>query len=224
MRIAAHRLRRQSRVLLFFLPLSFLCLGAHEFIHHLTARGICGEWGGMTLSRFFIAEGCEASGRPWWIATLAGPVLSYALMWLGILIRSPFGLLLIFANLPLARAVTVLTRGGDEMVLGRLFFGDAAWPILIAITAILLSGPLIAAWKRLPKAGRWWRYAAWLVLPVLWDFAFKRILLGPLIPDTPIWVGIPVAVLVAYAVALALLVTTRPRTRDDVRFLITPGR
>ena len=206
---------RSLTFLLFFLSLSFLCLGAHELIHHLSARSICGTWGVMTLSQFFLADGCDTDGKPWWIATLAGPLLSYALMWTGVALRSRFGLLLIFANLPLARAVTVLTRG-DEMVLGRLFFGEAAWPILIALTAILLSGPLIAAWKRLPRAGRWWRYAAWLILPVLWDFFFKRVLLGPVMPETSSAAGIPVAVLVAYATALMVLVASRPRRLTPV--------
>lgn len=55
--IGARLARPDLRLILFFIALSFLCLGAHELIHHLTARAVCGAWGTMTLSFFFLAPG-----------------------------------------------------------------------------------------------------------------------------------------------------------------------
>lgn len=202
-----------AKLLLFFITLSFLCMGAHELIHHLTMRAVCGSWGEMTFSQFFLAPGCEQ--KPWWIATLAGPMLTYGLLWTGLALRSQFGLLLIFANLPLGRAMSVLTRSGDEMLLARLSFGDKAWPALLAITAILLLPPLVVAYRRLPQRGRWWRFLALLIIPLLWDFAFKRLLLNQFLTVVPGEIGgIPFIILFTYAVAAALLLASRPAIRS----------
>lgn len=126
--------------------------------------------------------------------------------------RSEIGLLLIFANLPLARAVTVATRSGDEMLVGRLFVGDAAWPVVGALTTLLLVPPLIWAWRRFPAAGRWWIFAAWLVLPLLWDFGFKRLLLNRTLTALPEVGGIPAIIFIFHAAALALLLAARSRS------------
>ncbi len=203
-----------ARLIVFFLALSFLCMGAHELIHHLATRCVCGAWGTMTLSQFFLPPGCETS--PWWLATLAGPVLTYVLIWSGMAMRSEFGLLLVFANLPLARAVTVAMRGGDEMVLGRLFIGDAAaWPVVLVISALLLLPPLIWAWRQFPPAGRWWRFVAWLLLPLLWDFVFKRMLLNRALPLLPEQAGVPAVIFIFYAAALAILFAAWRRGSTD---------
>lgn len=202
------------RLIAFFLALSFLCMGAHELIHHVTTRAVCGSWGTMTYSQFFAPEGCGQ--KPVWIGTLAGPLLSYALLWIAIAWRSKLSVLLIFANLPLGRAMGVLTSSGDEMLLARRAFGDSAWPALLAITILLLAPPLVAAWRRLEPQGRSWRFAALLVLPLLWDFAFKRLFLGGLLSDGQMQVaGIPVAILASYAAALLLLGLTPPASARD---------
>ncbi len=198
-----------GRTILFFLALSFIAYGAHELIHHFTLRGVCGRWGTMTLSQFFMPVGCEK--EPWWIATLAGPVLTYTLIWIGAVMRTPFGLLLFFANLPLARAISVATRSGDEMVLARMAFDDLAWPAALAIAAALLVPPLVLAWKQFPRSGRWWRVTIWLVLPVLWDFTFKRQLLAPFVDLLPAIAGIPVMALIFYAVAVVVMLLSWPR-------------
>jgi len=199
-----------ARLIFFFLALSFLCMGAHELIHHLTARAACGAWGTMTLSHFYVAPGCETS--PWRLATLAGPLLSYALIWAGMAMGSELGLLLVFANLPFARAVTAAMGGGDEMVVARLLIGEGmGWPAVLAFTAALLIPPLIWAWRQFPPRGRWWRYAAWLVLPLLWDFSFKRMLLGQTLPLLPEVAGVPAIIFLFHAVAIGLLLAAWPR-------------
>lgn len=198
-----------AAALLFFVALSWLCLGAHELIHHATGRLACGTWGSMTLSTFVLPDGCPASAA--WIAAIAGPALSWALIYAGIALRGPIGLFLIFANLPLARIVTVATGGGDERIIGRALFGGLGFPVMLAITLALALPVLIDAWRRLPSRHRIAGFAALLVLPMLWDLGFKRMLMGALLPAAPVWNGVPVAILASHAVAAMLLLAAWPR-------------
>ena len=179
-----------------FILLSLLSLGFHELIHHLTARATCGEWGSMTFYTFHLAEGCEPAGANLF-ATLAGPVLTYALMYAGLALihggRRLAGTTLILANLPLAGFVTVLMRGGDEMVLGRAWIGgEAAWPVLMAITVLLLAPPVIGAWRSIGNRRRGWLFAALLILPLFVDMLIKRVVLSSALAAWPAdVVGIP---------------------------------
>ena len=194
-----------ATLLVAFLALSFLVMGLHELTHHFAARAACGAWGVMTLSQFFASENCMADGRPWWLATLAGPVLTYSLIAIGAAWRSRWGLVLLFANLPLARLATAVGGGGDELMVARLAMGDAAWPVTIAISAALLAWPLWTAWKRLPERRRALVFAGLLMVPLIWDFTFKRLFLGPLLPAEPSIAGMPIAVLACDLLALIVL-------------------
>ena len=196
---------------------SFVCYGAHELVHHLVARVTCGAWGTMTFSTFELAPGCEPSG-PALLATLAGPLLTYVLMYAGGALilrgRTLAGVTLVLANLPLARLVTVLMRGGDEMVLGRAWIGgDAAWPILLGLTLALLAGPVALAWRAIANRRRAALFAALLVLPLFVDVLVKRVVLGRLLDSWPAAVGgVPLLFLVTMALAGAALyaIASRP--------------
>ena len=205
-----------------FILLSLVCLGAHELVHHLAARATCGQWGTMTFWTFELAPGCEASG-PVLGATLAGPLTTYALMYAGLaLIRSGRGLAgvtLVLANLPLARFVTVLMRGGDEMVLGRAWIGGAAaWPVLMTITVLLLAPPVVAAWRAIGNRHRPLLFAALLILPLFVDVLIKRVLLARVLEAWPAAVaGVPwlfVLVMLAALAALGWLVARRTPAQD----------
>ncbi|MBO0749795.1 MAG: hypothetical protein J2O44_05125 [Porphyrobacter sp.] len=197
---------------MFFAALSFTVMIAHEMTHHLTARAVCGAWGEMALSTFALAPGCDEAGRPWWLATMAGPLLTYALIWIGALWRSQTGLVLLFANLPMGRAMNVIMGGGDELIVGRALFGPAwAWPAMALIVALLLGPPLALAWVRLPQTRRWLWFAGLLLLPLLWDVVSKRIL-ALAVADTPMAAGVPIGILMAAGAGLALTVVAWPRT------------
>ncbi|MBN8812996.1 MULTISPECIES: hypothetical protein [Sphingomonas] len=203
-----------ARALPFIAALSWLCLGAHELAHHLTGRIVCGAWGGMTLATFTLPETCPDSAA--WIAALAGPALSWLLIYAGVALRGQLGLFLIFANLPLARIVTVATGGGDERIIGKALFGEAlAFPAMVAITMALALPPLILAWGRLPRRHRLAGFAALLVLPLLWDLLFKRMAMGALLPADPVWNGVPAVILASHLVAAVLLILTWPRTATE---------
>jgi hypothetical protein len=204
-----------ARFLGAFAALSFLCLGAHELVHHLVARLTCGAWGTMTFWQFFLAPGC-ALKRTWLLATAAGPVLTHGLMWTGLVLilrgKALAGVALIFANLPLARFVTVLMKGGDEMVVGRALVGEGSWPGLLAMTVMLILPPLVIAFRALENRHRALVLTGFLVLPLLWDMLVKRVVLSPLLEvATSEFKGVPLLVMGAYALAALLLLLLWPR-------------
>src|SRR5690242_21092341 len=84
------------------------------------------------------------------IVTLSGPVLTYGLAWLGILLlRSPkaalFAYALIFASFSHLRFIQTLTGRGDELVLAQRWFADPARPVVAAIVFLIGVPPVIAA-------------------------------------------------------------------------------
>lgn len=126
---------------------------AHESAHSLVGRLACGQWAERDFSRWSIS-GCESV----W-PTLAGPLLSYALMAAGalVLLRGRvrwIGLALVFAANPLARMVTAATGHGDEPWVARTLAGGSAhpdaWAWAAAVVVVLLAGAaLTAAWRAL---------------------------------------------------------------------------
>ena len=193
-----------------FVLLSLVCLGAHELVHHLAARAVCGAWGTMTFWTFQLADGCEPTG-PRLLATLVGPLTTYTLMYAGLgLIRSGrslAGVTLVLANLPLARFVTVLMRGGDEMVLGRAWIGGAAaWPVLLTITVLLLAAPVVAAYRAIGNRRRPLLFAGLLIVPLFVDMLIKRVLLARVLEAWPNAVlGVPLLFVLVMLGALAAL-------------------
>lgn len=189
-----------------FVLVSFLSYAAHELVHHGVARLTCGAWGTMTFSTFQLAEGCAPSGMPL-LATLAGPLLTYALMYAGVVLiargRPLAGLTLALANLPLARFVTVLMRGGDEMVLGRAWIGgDAAWPVLMAVTVALLATPLVMSWRAIANRRRAAWFAGLLIVPLFIDMLVKRVVLARALEAWPAAVaGVPLLFVLTVAIA-----------------------
>lgn len=201
-----------------FLLLEFVCMQAHEIIHHLTGRIVCGEWGAMTFTVFTLAGNCFETNPLAMFATASGPALSYFLVWMGmfVLLRGEhrlFGVSLIFANLPFARFVTVAMKGGDEMVIARRFFGDESWPVVLGLTVLVLLPPLVAAFKSLGTRHRPLIFSAFLLLPLFFDAVIKRVLLEPLIDRwektaAPIF-GIPLFIAVVDILVLAAFVCCR---------------
>lgn len=132
------------------LPLVMVVHEAHESAHTLVGRIACGRWAERDFSRWSIQD-CDS----FW-PTLAGPLLSYALMAWGLLLlrgrlRWP-GLALIFAANPLARMVTAAMGRGDEALVARIWQGgEAGWPVLASGAVVMLLGSvaLVGAWQAL---------------------------------------------------------------------------
>jgi hypothetical protein len=217
------RLPLKARFLTAFAALSFLVMAAHELVHHLTARVACGAWGQMTFWQFFIDPGCMET-RVWLFSTLAGPVLTHALIWTGALLilrgRALAGIALVFANLPLARIVTVLMKGGDEMVLGRTLVGDGSWLPILVLTFVLVVPPLVITYRAICQRHRVAVFTAFLMLPMFWDALLKRLLLTRLLDVVADEVyGIPVLIIGTWIVAGSLLLFLWPRTGSGERSL-----
>lgn len=214
------RLPLNLRYLLQFAALSFLCLGAHELVHHFMVRATCGGWWTMTFWQFQRPVGC--AGGVSLLATLAGPLLTWLLIWGGRAMvhhgEARAGVTLILANLPLARVVSVLMQGGDEMVLARaLAPGNALWLPMLALTLLLFWSPVRVAYRALQHSNRMTVLVAFLVLPLFWDMLLKRVWLSAILEQHPAAVaGVPLVFLMAAGVALLLLVLLRRPTRTAV--------
>ncbi|HWA41481.1 MAG TPA: hypothetical protein VG712_07735 [Gemmatimonadales bacterium] len=158
----------------------FLILVAHdlhELAHTGVGRLICGAWGPRDFNVWSLADGCDT-----WVPTLMGPLLSWSLMWTGLLLtrstdpaRRWTGLALIFAPNPLGRLLPALVGGGDEGVVARTLTGTTgALPRALVVLAalVIILPPLVAAWRTLPVR---WR-AGWFLLL----FAAGILVTGPL--------------------------------------------
>lgn len=149
--------------------LAWLASFAHEFVHHLSGAFVCGEAGRMSLSLFALANACEP-GWPW--TTAAGPLLSYASMWLGmaLVLRSRWtwwGMALVIANKPVLRLLTAAMGGGDEGVLFDLLSPAAGRWWATACVAALSLPPLWVCYRMLAPRRRPGVFAAALLLPML---------------------------------------------------------
>lgn len=124
---------------------------AHEIVHFLAGKVACGCW---PVERDFNAWRIFPCDQGY-IATAAGPLFSMTLAWTGMFFlrsgssqKQSLGYVLIWANVPQARIMTVL-GGGDEMVVVKaLLSGTAMFEAyrLISVVIVLLIGlpPVIA--------------------------------------------------------------------------------
>lgn len=145
---------------------------AHELAHTALGRLLCGAWGPRDFNTWALPEGCNA-----WLPTLAGPVLSFGVMWTGwVVLRNrptgwPLGVALVLMANPLGRLFTAAMGGGDEGVLLRQWFGlprgALATTLALGLVAALCSLPLAAAWRSLQVKRRPPAYFGLLILPML---------------------------------------------------------
>lgn len=167
--MGAYRFPFDVNSLLALVALAWLASFAHEFTHHAAGALVCGEAGRMSLSLFTVAERC---GPRWPWTTLAGPALSYALMWLGMALVVQrrhlwWGFALVIANKPVLRLATALAGGGDEGVLWDLALPvHGRWAASATVLALCLP-PLVACWRALRPRRRGPVFFGALLLPML---------------------------------------------------------
>ena len=195
-----------------FLLLAFLCYEAHQLTRHLVGAALCGGFGTMTFAVTVTREPCSLPV----LVTLAGPILTYGLAWLGmLLLRSSkyprFAYALIFASFAHLRFIQTLTGRGDELILAQQWFGISN-RLVVALIVFLIGLPPIIATSRLIANQRRTRVfiGLWLLpLPVLMVVLVSNaILFGPNgdeIRGTSLF-GIPLTVLMADLIVLALLI------------------
>lgn len=164
-----------------FYCLTMLYSSLHELVHHFVGYAVCGEWGYKTFNYFKTA--CEA--RPvTYLATYAGPLFSFAIMWIGAYLLKRKGatvytrqlaFALIFAQMPLQRMVMCFFKMNDEYYASSQLFGHTSivyWTVIIIIWLCCVP-PLITAYRAIQNKRKGWWFLFYLVL-------FPYLLWGPI--------------------------------------------
>ncbi len=160
------------------------------------------------------------------IVTLSGPVLTFALTWLGmLLLRLPkvavFAYALIFASFAHLRFIQTLTGRGDELILAQQWFGVSSRLIVAAVVLLIGVPPVVAAFRAIANTRRMLVFISSLLLPI-------PLLIGLLVGDGLLFganefpsgasgtrgasfLGISLIVLITDLIASALLIMLAPR-------------
>ena len=214
------KLRFSWRYAVALYALTLLMGEAHEQAHIQIGRMICGCYGERDFSLWATCQECAAPYlAP--IASLAGPLFTYAMIWLGAWLlatggsarRRAIGISLIFAPLPFARIFTALVGGGDEVTFLRSL-SAGAWSAttlrVVAAVAVLLAcaPPIAIAWSKMAVRRRLLWIAALCLVPMLAQGAYVRLVLNRILAagilETPVIAGTP-ALIVVHTVAIGLL-------------------
>lgn len=208
----------------FFAALTLLLVEVHEQCHAIVTRLACGGWPARVFDNVLPYPGCSPGRQA--VADIAGPLFSYALLWIGASMfrraSSPhraLGFTLAFAALPLARilpqVLTVFLAGStsDEYgFLQRISCGAierASAGTLATVLALALAlPPLAILWRGLPAGRRGGWMAGSLLLPLVFVVTCSAVLNGALAQGVLAqrWVaGLPV-LLAIHAAAVAGLV------------------
>jgi hypothetical protein len=230
--IAGYKIRFSLRNILAFAAVLFICHELHEISHTAVARMQCGCWGLRDFNVWNICEACTRGTNVLW-ASMAGPALTYLLIWLGFILMSAkfapgyqsLGWVLVMANKPFARLFTVLIKGGDESFITRTLFGQerlsiTAWIIELVIVLLLIVPPLVRAWKLLHARRRVMIFVGFLLLPMLVEFVLLHklgnnlleagVLSGPGILGSPVLVNLWTGVWVVIGLYFICFPTTKP--------------
>ena len=210
-----------GRYLIAFAALTILCGTSHEFAHHFTGAAMCGAFGTKTFNSFELAPGCGLTAEV--VATCAGPIFTFGLMWWGVallrredLLERRLGLAIIFANFPINRLFFVLIQSNDEDYVRRLLFPDsvvAHW-ITVALVWLIAVPPLVFAYRALANKPRWLWFMGLFILPFVFVIVFaglfleQYLLLDHRILASPV-LGVPWLIIVVEMASLALYVTFR---------------
>jgi hypothetical protein len=172
------RLNITPSFILAFLLLLLIMMELHELVHISVARLICGCWGSRDFNVWSLCEDCKSTQPLWWLATLAGPVFSYVMMWIGRAMLSSndiqtkaLGFSLVFTNIPFGRITTVMMGGGDEMLVLRYLMQSTltrreAIILCSMIVLMIATPPIIRAGRAISNQKSWMHIAGFLTLPL----------------------------------------------------------
>lgn len=205
--------------------LTLILMEVHEQVHINTGALICGGYGERDFNSWATINNCA---MPAWsvLATVTGPLFSYALVWFGVwlLVKAKsenwkaIGFSLIFANVPFARIFTAVTGGGDETtVLRNLFKGEwsaaAIKYIGLAIVLACAVPPLYVALKSMKNRFRWLYLIGFSVLPLFVLAGYSLVFLNSLLAQgylsSVLFLGTPTLIIVHTLLMVVLLAFTR---------------
>jgi len=203
-----------------FLLLLIVMMEMHELVHISVGRIICECWGPRDFNVWSLCKAC-ANKSMGWLATLAGPVFSFTVMWLGMFwLTSPdakkkaVGFAFIFTNIPFGRITTMMMGGGDEMVVVRNFLGNSfsrTQMILLgsALVLIVALPPIIKAFQVLTNKKSWLYVVGFLTLPLAFLLLYTLMGLNTLLDKgflaAPWIMGTPLLITIHTVIAFLLL-------------------
>jgi hypothetical protein len=166
----------------------------HELVHIITGRLMCDSWGTRDFNVWRLCETCNVPYPE--IATFAGPIFTFAMLWLGrywlkygtsTQIKS-LGFVFIFGNMPFGRMYMAATGSGDEVyglrsLLINADHSNLPWIKLLGfvIVALVCIPPLITAYGAIANKGKPFVFIALLILPLVLDTVILLILLNGLL-------------------------------------------
>ena len=219
------KIRITPKYLLALLALMIVTGELHEQVHITTGYLLCGGYGPRDFNAWQTAEVCAL---PEWrfLATAAGPLFSYLVMWTGALLLvkaksknyQAIGFSLVFAALPFARMFTAVMGGGDEKVVFLKLFPDQvsvqSGKILAAVfvTAVCLP-PVLIAWAKLKNRFAFVYIIGFCVLPLvvlgIYVLTFLNGLLDKGVLASADILGTPTLILAHFALTAVVLFFTR---------------
>jgi len=175
-----------------FLLLLIVMMELHEIIHITVGYIICGCWGNRDFNFWALCDTCNNPSLSW-LATLAGPVFSFSMMWWGRSLLSAkkaptkaLGFSLIFANIPFGRITEVMKGSGDEMLVAKHFLKPSfthTQIITIASVIILFVGipPIIKAFCVLANKNALLFIVGFLTLPLVFILLYILVAMNSLL-------------------------------------------
>src|SRR5258708_14806374 len=168
-----------------FFSLVFLIHEIHDWAHFILSASYCGCLGNRAFDSWSVCNTCVTSAYGLALATLAGPLVNYIMIWSGWALmhaenpseKQSIGFSMVFAALPFPRMMGALAGGGDETSALRQLFQRPGGSnhyivagtgllivLLLFLPAIIRSFVLITCW-----VDRLILLPAFLVLPGLID-------------------------------------------------------
>jgi hypothetical protein len=227
------KIQLSPRYILAFLLLTMLCGLSHEMVHHAAGAAVCGGWGYKTFNSFSLYSPCANEAYSY-LATLAGPAFTYALMWLGwYRLAKPdrqsrqLGFALIFANFPVNRMLFVFLGFNDEQYIVRTMFDKSPLASAAAIVIVLLCTvpPLVAAYRAIENKHRVWWFLGFYLLPFVFVILFagfflenflllnRKVLADTVLGIPYLLLAVEVACIAGYAIAKKYLYIPVPARR-----------
>ena len=162
-----------------FLALLFIMHEAHEIAHTAIGRLLCGCWGERDFNVWGVCDHCAVSQDLEFIATLAGPLFSFLMIWWGASLlkqtnttsQKSIGYALIFANLPFARILTAVAMGGGDEVYTLKHFMEndtLAWVLGSILIVLICAYPLYKAYTAITRRRLLW-FLLFFIAPTFID-------------------------------------------------------
>lgn len=173
-----------------FAALLFTMHELHEIAHTSVGRLICGCWGQRDFNVWELCRGCSEGSHLGLLATLAGPVFTFGMIWWGYRLLGnqdigyqSLGFSLIFANMPIGRLLSAILNSGDETYMLRSLGMErnAAAIAASVLIFLIIFIPLRKAYLALGGKQKIIWFLGFLVLPLIFDLLIVLGLLNTLL-------------------------------------------